>query len=76
VASWSSCKRRDFIRRLRRLGFSAPELGGRRLFMRYHSYTLTLPGNPEHSVPQLRMLLREVERGTGIRTDAERWSRL
>jgi hypothetical protein len=44
--------------------------------MRYHSYTLTLPGNPEYSVPQLRMLLREVERGTGIRTDGERWSRL
>ena len=44
--------------------------------MRYHRYTLALPGNPEYSVPQLRMLLREVERGTGIRIDAERWDRL
>jgi hypothetical protein len=44
--------------------------------MRYHRYTLTLPGNPEYSVPQLRMLLGEVERRTGIRIDAERWARL
>jgi hypothetical protein len=44
--------------------------------MRFHRYTLTLPANPEYSVPQLRVLLREVERGTGIRVDAERWTRL
>lgn len=44
--------------------------------MRYHRYTLTLPGNSEYSVAQLRMLLHEVERGTGIRIDAERWSGL
>jgi len=76
LCSWSPCKRRDFIRRLRLLGFSAPEPGGRHCFMRYHRYTLTLPGNPEYSVPQLRMLLHEVERGTGIRIDAERWAHL
>lgn len=44
--------------------------------MRLHRYTLTLPGNPEYSVPQLRLLLREVERGTGIRLDVDRWTRL
>jgi hypothetical protein len=44
--------------------------------MRHDRYTLALPSNPEYSVPQLRMLLREVERGTGIRVDAERWARL
>lgn len=61
---------------MRRLGFSAPEPGGRHFFMRCQRYTLTLPANPEYSVPQLRMLLREVERGTGIRIDAERWASL
>ena len=76
MPSWSPCKRRDFIRRLRRLGFSAPEPGGRHFFMRFHRYTLTLPADLEYSVPQLRMLLREVERGTGIRIEAERWARL
>ena len=44
--------------------------------MRFHSYTLALPRDPEYSVPQLRMLLHEVERGTGIKIDAERWARL
>jgi hypothetical protein len=44
--------------------------------MRLGRYTLTIPGNKEYSVPQLRMLLREVERGTGITVDLERWSRL
>ena len=76
MPSWSPCKRRDFIRRLRRLGFAAPEPGGRYFFMRFQRYTLTLPGNLEYSVSQLRMLLREVERGTGVRVDAERWARL
>jgi len=76
VPSWSPCKRRDFIRKLRRLGFSPPEPGGRHFFMRLQPYTLTLQANPEYSVPQLRMLLREVERGTGMRIDAEHWARL
>ena len=44
--------------------------------MRFQRYTLTLPSNPEYSIPQLRMLLGEVERGTGIRIDAERWAHL
>ena len=76
MPSWSPCKRRDFIYKLRRLGFSAPETGGRHFFMRFQRYTLALPANAEYSVPQLRMLLREVERGTDIRIDAERWARL
>jgi hypothetical protein len=44
--------------------------------MRYQRYTLTLPSNAEYSVPQLRILLREVERGTGLKIDVERWSGL
>lgn len=76
MPSWSPCKRRDFIRKLRRLGFSAPEPGGRHFFMRCRRYTQTLPANSEYSVPQLQMLRREIERGTGIRVDAERWTLL
>ena len=73
MPSWSPCKRRDFIKKLRRLGFSAPEPGGRHFYMRYGHYTLALPRNPEYSVPQLRMLLREIEQGTGLKIPAERW---
>jgi len=73
VARWTPCKRADFIRKLKRLGFSPPEPGGRHDFMRQSSYTLTLPGNPEYSVPQLRMLLREVELGTGRAVTLDDW---
>jgi len=44
--------------------------------MRFQRYTLTLPSNPEYSIPQLRMLVGDVERGTGIRIDADRWAHL
>jgi hypothetical protein len=73
MPSWSPCKRPLFIRRL---GFSATESGGRHAFMRYGRYTLTLPSNEEYSVPQLRMLLREVEQGTGIHITPEHWADL
>jgi predicted RNA binding protein YcfA (HicA-like mRNA interferase family) len=76
VGSWSPCKRTVFVRKLKRLGFSAPEPGGRHFFVRHGRYTLTLPGNPDYSIPQLRMLLREVERGTGIRVTADDWAEL
>lgn len=76
MPSWSPCKRRDFIAKLKALGFSAPEPGGRHWFMRHGSFTLTLPSNAEYSVPQLRMLLREVEAGCAIRVTAGRWAGL
>lgn len=41
--------------------------------MRFGQYTLTLPGNPEYSVPQLRVHLCEIEQGTGIKVSVERW---
>ena len=44
--------------------------------MRRGSYTLTLPSNSEYSVPQLRMLLREVCAGTGTRLTADEWQEL
>lgn len=74
MPSWSPCKRREFIRKLRRLGFSDPEAGGRHWFMRHGSFTMSLPSNTEYSVPQVRMLLREIERGCGIRVPCRRWA--
>jgi len=41
--------------------------------MRRGTYTLTLPGNPEYSVPQLRILLREVKLGTGREVTLDDW---
>ena len=64
MAKWLACKRRDFIKKLKKLGFEAPEPGGRHFYMRYGSYTLTIPSNKDYSVPQVKMLLTEIRHGT------------
>lgn len=58
---WTPCKRRDFIRRLRRLGFDGPYSGTRHQFMIYQNHRLSIPSNSEYSVPQLRFMIREIE---------------
>jgi predicted RNA binding protein YcfA (HicA-like mRNA interferase family) len=70
------CKRRDFIRKLRQLGFALPEAGGRHGYMRHGRYTLTLPNNYEYSVPQVKMLLKEMERGLRRKISMEEWQAL
>jgi len=50
--------------------------GGRHYYMRYGTYTLTLPSNKEYSVPQLKMLLNEIEMGTQLSITAEGWQDL
>jgi len=62
---WIPCKRRVFIKKLRKLGFESPESGGRHFYMRYGTHTLPIPNNSEYSVPQLKMLLKEVEHISG-----------
>lgn len=58
---WTPCKRRDFIRRLRKLGFEGPYSGTRHQFMTYQNHRLSIPSNSEYSVPQLRFMVREIE---------------
>ncbi len=57
---WTPCKRRDFIRRLRKLGFDGPYSGTRHQFMTYQNHRLSIPSNSEYSVPQLRFMVREI----------------
>ncbi len=76
MAKWKPCKRRDFIKKLKKLGFEAPEPGGRHFYMRYSTYTLALPSNQEYSVPQIRILLKEIEHGIGMEISNEKWGNL
>ncbi len=76
MSRWNPCKRADFIRRLRQLGFEGLYSGAKHQFMIYQQYRLTIPSNPEYSVPQLRMMLREVEAITGRQITAEEWDKL
>ena len=76
MSRWTPCKRRDFIRRLRVLGFNGPLAGTRHSFMIYEGHRLTVPSNTEYSVDQLRMMVAEVEGILGRPLTPDEWSRL
>jgi predicted RNA binding protein YcfA (HicA-like mRNA interferase family) len=76
MARWAPCKRKDFIAKLRKLGFESPELGGRHFYMRHGTFTLALPSNTEYSVSQIKMLLKEIETGIKKKIALEDWQKL
>jgi len=76
MSQWSPCKRREFIRRWRVIGFAGPFAGTRHQFMIYQQRRLAIPSNAEYSVPQLRAMLREVAEIIGYEITAEEWNRL
>jgi predicted RNA binding protein YcfA (HicA-like mRNA interferase family) len=61
VSRWTPCKRAQFIRRLRTLGFDGPFSGGQHAFMIHGNRRLAIPSNSEYPVPQLKQMLKEVE---------------
>ncbi len=73
---WRPCKRRDFIQKLRQLGFDGPYSGTRHQFLIFQHYRLAIPSNSEYSVPQLRIMLDEVEVILGRKISLEEWNRL
>ena len=76
MSQLNPCKRNDFIRRLRRLGFDGPYSGSRHQFMTFDQNRLTIPSNSEYSVPQLKMMLREITDLVGRDIEADEWNRL
>ena len=76
MSRWAPCKRRDFIRRLREISFDGPFSGARHQFMVYKQHRLAVPSSTEYSVPQLRMMIQEVEEIMARKITADEWSRL
>jgi hypothetical protein len=76
MAGWRPLKRRDFIRRLRALGFDGPFSGTRHQFMIFGQHRQTIPTNSEFSVPQIRMLLRQIESILTRRISLDEWNSL
>lgn len=76
MSRWTPCKRNDFIRKLRKLGFDGPYSGSRHQFLIFAQKRMTIPSNAEYSVPQLRMLLREVSNVVGREITLEAWVNL
>jgi hypothetical protein len=76
MAGWRPLKRREFMRRLRALGFDGPFSGTRHQFMVSGQQRQTVPTNSEYSVPQIRMLLRQVESILGRPVSLDEWNSL
>ena len=76
MSRWVPCKRRVFIHRLRKIGFEGPFAGARHQFMVYGQHRLAIPSNAEYSVPQLRMMIREVKEIVGRKITAAEWNEL
>jgi hypothetical protein len=76
MSRWAPCKHRVFIRRLREIGFDGPYSGTRHQFMVYGQHRLAVPSNAEYSVPQLRMMIQEVEEIIGRRITSTEWNEL
>lgn len=76
MSRWNPCKRGEFVRRLRRLGFEGLYSGSKHQFMVYQQHRLTIPSNAEYSAPQLRMMLREVETIIGRQITVDEWENL
>jgi len=76
MAGWRPLKRRDFIRKLRRFGFDGPYSGTRHQFMVFGQHRQTIPTNSEYSVPQVRLLLRQVGSILARHVSVEDWNSL
>ena len=70
------CKRRDFIKRLKKFGFEGPYSGTRHQFMIYKNHRLAIPSNNEYSIPQLKMMLNEIENIIKRKIDIDDWNNL
>ena len=76
MAAWRPIKRREFIRKLRTLGFAGPYRGTRHEFLTLGQHRQTIPSNSEYSVPQIKMLVRQVETIVSRRVSIEEWDTL
>ena len=76
LKQWMPCKRRDFIRRLRQLGFDGPFSGAKHQFMIYSQHRLAIPSNTDYSIPQIRMMIQEIEEIIGREIAVTEWNSL
>ena len=76
MSRWWPCKRSLFVKRLRKLSFEGPLSGTRHQFMIYEHHRLSIPSNSEYSIPQLKMMLKEVESIIGTKITLDFWKSL
>jgi len=73
MAGWRPLKKRDLIGKVRTLGFAGPFNGTRHQFMTLGGHRQTIPTNSEYSIPQVRMLVRQIESILGRSISPDEW---
>ena len=73
MSKWTPCKRRDFIKKLKKLGFDGLYSGSKHQFMIFKEYRFTIPSNDEYSVPQIKMLIKEIEQIIERSIELDEW---
>ncbi len=76
MSQWKPCKRRDFIRKLHKLGFKGPYSGTLHQFIVFENHRLAIPSNAEYSMQQLRMMIQEVEEILNRKINLNEWEKL
>ena len=76
MAGLRPLKRRIFLQKLRALGFEGPYSGTRHQFMVFGQHRQTIPTNPEYSIPQVHMLIGQIESILQRRISIEEWNSL
>jgi len=61
---------------LKQFGFDGPFSGTKHQFMVYGQHRLSIPSNDEYSIPQLKMMIQEIEEIIGRKILTDEWNRL
>jgi hypothetical protein len=76
MSQWRPCKRSLFIKKLLKIGFEGPYSGTRHQFLIYENHRLSVPSNAEYSIPQLKMMVNEIESIIERKLSADEWNNL
>ena len=60
MSPWKPIKRRDLIKKLRKLGFQGPSYGKRHGVISYQQRRLPIPSYDEYSVDKAKEIVKEV----------------
>ena len=66
-------KRKEFIRKLKILGFKGIYPGSKHDFLICGNHRLAIPSYKEYSIPQIKFLLKEVEKIIGRSLSETEW---
>lgn len=76
MSPWKPVKRRDFIKKLRKLGFQGPFYGKRHEVMTYQQKRLPLPSYDEYTVDKTKEMIKEAAGILAREISMDEWNSL